>query len=83
MKKTNLRGALDLLKEIRDQRTGDAESSAVKKLDRAIRRIEKADRNGEANKMTPKEILLAINLALLTVDKFALFVKNVVEFLSR
>lgn len=83
MKKTNLRGALDLLKEIRDQRTGDVESSAVKKLDRAIRRIEKADRNGEANKMTPKEILLAINLALLTVDKFALFVKNVVEFLSR
>lgn len=83
MKKSTLRGALDLLKEIRNQRTGDAESSAVKKLDRAIRHIEKADRNGEADKMSAKEILLAINLALLTVDKITLFVKNVVEFLSR
>lgn len=83
MKKTNLRGALNLLKEIRAQRTGDVESSAVKKLDRAIRRIEKADRNGESEKIQPREILLAINLALLTVDKFASFVKNIVEFLSR
>lgn len=83
MKKTNLRGALDLLKKIREQRTGDVESSAVKNLDKAIRRIEKADRNGEAEKMSMKEILLTINLALLTVDKFALFVKNVVESLSR
>jgi hypothetical protein len=83
MKKDTLRGALDLIKEIRVQRTGDADSRAVKKLDGAIRRIEKAIRTGETNKMNPKEILLIINLALLTVDKFASFVKNIVEFLSQ
>jgi hypothetical protein len=83
MKKSKLQDALILLKEIRAQRTGDAKNSAVKKLDKAIRRIEKAEQSGNTEKISNKEILLTINLGLLTVEKFALFVTNIIEYFSR
>ena len=83
MKKSKLQDVLTLLKEIRAQRTGDAKNSAVRKLDKAIRRIEKAEQSGATEKISNKEILLTINLALLTVDKFALFINNIIEYFSR
>ncbi len=83
MEKTTLRGALDLLREIRDQRTGGAKSSAAKKLDGAIRRIEKAIRTGNSARTDSKAILLDISVALLTMDRFVVFARHLVDLLSQ